>query len=133
MKCCIYNFRHFITIPNLRIIILSLIYGKVNHTLAFQAEWLQGQYLKIQACVNNIINKSIRRKILAKYTKRKFINNKSYLQAISRAINRSNELKSLGKTSLKNIASKVLSNSLAGKSGVRGYKLKSKNKKNKKK
>ena len=40
-----------------------------------------------------------------------------------------NKLKSLGKTSLKNIASKVLSNSLAGKSGVRGYKLKSKNKK----
>merc|ERR1711989_229919 len=40
-----------------------------------------------------------------------------------------NKLKSLGKTSLKNIASKVLSNSLVGKSGVRVYKLKSKNKK----
>ena len=43
-----------------------------------------------------------------------------------------NELKSLEKTILRNIASKVLSNSLAGKSGVRGYKLKSRNKKNRK-
>ena len=74
-KYLLHNFGHFINIPNLSVIILSLIYGKANHTLSFQSEWFQGQYLKLQVNnLNNLNNKSIRRKILMDFKRKKFIN-----------------------------------------------------------
>ena len=68
----VYNFRHFINTIHLKIILMSLVYGKINHTLSFQSEWPISKYIKLQACVNNILNKALSRKISVEYKKKRF-------------------------------------------------------------
>ena len=92
----VYNFRHFINTKNLKIILMSLVYGKINHTLSFQSEWPISKYFKLQAFVNNILNKALSRKILVEYKKKK-IKDDQIISAIKRAKKRVDDLREKGR------------------------------------